>query len=171
MQIKILVATVSTITFHFDKAGFDKAATRIRRVGDVKTKSKEIKKLLRRQAKPLVPALRNEAPEATKTVTYHRDKSIKYPPGNLKKSIRIFNGKSKQFPTVYVGPQAKKPKGSGYYSYFIQYGTKGRNGIFRKNNYVERVYRSSREQVGTQTSRQLAKYLEKEFRKQGFQTV
>lgn len=82
---------------------------------DYKTKSREIKKILRRQAKPVQRTMQELTPIG---------KGPKR--GNLKKSIGIFTTRSKDFPGVVIGPGAgKRRKNDGYYGFFVAHGTKG----------------------------------------------
>lgn len=150
---------------------FKSIADDIMAIANHDVKKREVVKILKRQAKPVVRELSRAAPTANKTVTYWRNKSIKYDIGNLQRSMKTFTGKNKDFPTVYVGPQAKKSRGSGYYSYYVQYGTKGRSGIKKKNNYVLRTEMKVRNRVTDSTAPELERYLIRKFKKRGFKVA
>ena len=113
--------------------GIESVANEIKDISDDKIKRREILKILRRQAKPMLRAVKAATPIAPKVVN---DNGDTYPIGNLKKSMRIKTGISKNYPAVLVGPKFGKTKkkddaggsfmssiNDGYYSFFIQYGT------------------------------------------------
>lgn len=161
----------------FDIEGFDFVVKGIMELEDDVKKVREIKKILRRQATNARTVLKAQAPiikGGWRTITYHRDKSIKYEPGNLKESIMIFNSKAgKDFPTVFVGAQAISPINSGYYGYFVQYGTKGvkgKGGIKNKNNFVKRADEMTRESNAREATDELMKYIKRKAKRQGFVT-
>lgn len=164
------MASVDTLSFEI--VGFDTVIQAIKELENDVKKVNEIRKILRRQAEPTKRVMIQQAPQikGDRTIKYSRNKSIEYKPGNLKRAIRLFNGRNKDFPTVYVGAQAKKPEGSGYYSYFIQYGTNrpdGR-GIKRKNNYVKTTDELIGDIMGEQASGELVKYIERKAKRLGF---
>ena len=162
------MATTDNISFQIE--GWDEVVKSIIELGDDKSKRNEVLKILRRQAAPAKRVMIAQAPKARKDVKYHRDNSIVYKPGNLKRAMKIFTGRDKAYPSVYVGAQAKKPQGSGYYSYFVQYGTNRNDGrsIRRKNNYVERADSLVTAIIGDNASGELAKYIKQKAVKLGF---
>ena len=157
--------------FTFEFEGFDKVVRVIKELGDDRIKRSELLKIFRRQIEPAKRIMIAQAPvERTgRTITYHRNNSIKYKPGNLKRAITKFTGKSKDYPTISVGAKAKKPEGSGYYSWFIQHGTSG--GIRNKNNYVQRANDLTNEIIGDKASSEVLRYIEKQAKRLGFSTV
>ena len=160
---------MDVITFEID--GLDEVIRAIQMLGDDVKKTNEIRRILRQQSKPAERIMKAQAPRADRDVTYHRQKSIVYKPGNLKRAIKMFNGRNKDYPSVYVGAQAKKPQGSGYYSYFIQYGTKGPRGIKRKQNYVEETDRFVSQMIGNKASGELVKYIKSKATRRRLQVV
>ena len=152
--------------FTVEIEGFDEVLRNLKKLEDRVTR-RELLKIFRRQAEPVKRIMAAQAPRADRTVNYHRDNSIKYTPGNLKRSIKKFTGRSKDYPNIQVGPQAKKAEGSGYYGYFVAYGTKR---IRRKNNFVKRTDSLVSEIIGNRISGELQRYLEKEATKLGFET-
>ena len=164
------MASVDTISFEVE--GFNQVFNAILELENDVKKVNEIRKILRRQAMPAKRVMIQQAPriKGDRTIKYSRNKSIEYKPGNLKRAIRLFNGKNQEFPTVYVGAQAKKPEGSGYYSYFVQYGTQrpdGR-GIRKKNNYVKTTDELIGDIMGEQASGELVTYIKRKAKRLGF---
>ena len=72
---------------------------------------------------------------------------------------------------MYIGPQAKKAEGSGYYGYFVNYAT----GNIRKSNknyhYMQRTFSFVETIIGNKMSAEVKKYLEHKERKLGFEVV
>lgn len=163
------MAKTDNISFKIE--GWDTVINTIKELGDDKTKRREIIKILKRQAAPAKRVMIAQAPVVrnNRSIKYHRDNSIVYKAGNLKRAIKIFS-RGPDHPTVFVGAQAKKPQGSGYYSYFVQYGTNRSDGksITEKDNYVERADNLVSEIIGENASDELAKYIKKEALRLGF---
>tara|TARA_R110000772_G_scaffold67579_2_gene150027 strand:+ start:3585 stop:4058 length:474 start_codon:yes stop_codon:yes gene_type:complete len=128
-------------------------------------KRREILKLLRRQAKPLVKAIRANTPMANKTVIRRLadgSKAAEYKPGNLKKSIQIKTSPSKNYPNVLVGPNVKKnAKYDGYYGFFIQYGTT----TMAPNDFIWKASKPLLPEINTKGSVEMKKYIEKMIKK------
>lgn len=164
------MATTNNISFEIE--GWDQVVKAIQELGDDKTKRREVLKILRRQAVPTKRVMIQQAPvvKGNRSIKYHRDNSIVYKPGNLKRAIKTFTGRNKEYPSVYVGAQAKKPQGSGYYSYFIQHGTNRSDGrsIRRKNDYVKTTDSLVTEIMGEKASGEVRKYIKKKALKLGF---
>lgn len=164
------MASVDHISFQIE--GFDKVFQAILELESDVKKAGEIRKILRRQAMPAKRVMIQQAPRIKddRTIKYSRNKSIEYKPGNLKRAIRLFNGRNRDFPSVYVGAQAKKPEGSGYYSYFVQYGTKRADGrgIKRKNNYVKTTDDLISDIMGENASGELVGYITRKAKRIGF---
>ena len=183
------VATVGALKFEIE--GFDHVVNNILQLAKDVNKVNEIRKILRRQAMPAKRIMVSQAPRRKPTksgkgiertrlnVKYHRtvrDKKgnkidVNYKPGNLKRSIKLFNGKNKEYPTVYVGAEAKKAQGSGYYSWFVQHGTSGKGGIKNTNDFVGRSNDIVGDSMGNEASEELMKYIKRKAVKLGFETV
>lgn len=124
------------------------------------------RKVLRKAAKPLIDAARNNIPESDEP--HYRYKTSKasnkikapkgsgnviavYHPGNLKKSIRALTFRRSS--DIFVGPRVAKRgsgghygKGSrvdGYYAAMMEYGTKNHSGVA----YMRRAVPSATNQV------------------------
>lgn len=111
----------------FEIEGFDQFQKAVQDLPQ-RQKRTEILKLLRRVAKPMRTAARNAAPvvDPKRLPRYRYTKGggkVPIPPMNLKKSIGIFNGKSKTYPNVLVGPRTRGTKYLGYYAAWLEYGT------------------------------------------------
>tara|TARA_R110000751_G_scaffold77905_3_gene157050 strand:- start:180 stop:641 length:462 start_codon:yes stop_codon:yes gene_type:complete len=101
--------------------GIEELTKQIMNLSDDKMKRRELLKILRRQAKPLLASIKSKAPVADKPITV---KGITYKPENLKKSFVTKTGKSKQYPHVVVKPDSgKTAKYDGWYIHFLAYGT------------------------------------------------
>ena len=159
--------------FSIDIEGFDEVIRSIQKLED-KVKSKELKKIFVRQSQPILEQMRKQVPIATETIEYSRNRSIKIPPGNLRNSLKKFKGRSEEFPAVYVGPKVKKKTtsqedaviGSGWYGYFLNYGTT--NGI-KAQHFIRRTYSLVAASTGNRVTDKTLRYLEKLEREIGFE--
>jgi len=158
------------VNFSIDIQGFDEVIDSIQKLED-SVKRRELLKIFRPQAKQPQQIMKRQIKDAKRTVTYHRNNNIKYKPGNLRRSIKIFTGRNKEGATVYIGPQAKKAEGSGYYGYFVNYAT----GNIKKSNknyhYMQRTFSFVETIIGNKMSAEVKKYLEHKERKLGFEVV
>lgn len=145
----------------FKIEGIEDVSNEIKSLGNDKIKRREILKILRRQAKPMMQAMRQNAPESDNVIISGDDV---YYPGNLKKSIAIKTSPSKKYPNVLVGPRYGKgaKKYDGFYAWWIEYasGTHQSNPTGGKN-FVEKTSRQKGEMVYKQASTQLKKYIDK----------
>lgn len=135
--------------------GFDELERKIKQLGNDKDKRREVRLILRQEAKPVVNIVKGNTPDRT---------------GSLKKSIGTIigrKGRSKINPTVYVGPKVIKSKkkrkkvgryayGDGWYGHMVHgghniyYNPQNRKVKNRKGRYksvLERVRKSSKRGV------------------------
>ena len=146
----------------FKIEGIEAVQREIESLSDDKMKRREILKILRRQAKPILSAIQANTPEADKVVTF---RGVEYDPGNLRRSMAIKTGRSKDYPNVLVGPrQTKKGKTpikyDGFYAFWIQYGT-----IYQKpNDFIWKAAAPLLDSVHTTASAETKKYIEKKIR-------
>jgi len=145
----------------FKIEGIQEVSNEIKLLSSDKMKRSEILKVLRRQAKPMMQAMRQNAPESDNVIVVRNDV---YYPGNLKKSIAIKTSPSKKYPNVLVGPRYGKGanKYDGFYAWWIEYGM----GTHQSNptggkNFVQRTWIQKGEIMQTQASTQLKKYIDK----------
>lgn len=139
----------------FKVEGAEEVARQITSLTDDKMKVREIRKVLRRQSKPILRAVKAATPIAKKPITVRGEK---YLPQNLKKSMAIKTGKSKTYPNVLVGPRmGKKYKNDGFYIYFLQYGTNKIQG----DDFIGRAASPLLPSVNRVMSSDLKKYIEK----------
>ena len=145
----------------FEIDGIQEVAREIRTLSSDKMKRNQILKILRRQAKPLVQAMRQKAPVADKNITV---RGKVYAPNNLKNSIGIKTSPSKFYPNVLVGPRYGRggKKYDGFYAWWIEYGM----GTHQSNptgakNFIVNTWIQKGEMVKTQASTQLKKYIDK----------
>ena len=145
--------------------GIQDVAREIKSLSNDKMKRSEILKVLRRQAKPLVAAMRQNAPESDNVIIVRDDA---YYPGNLKKAIAVKTSPSKKYPSVLVGPRYGRgaTKYDGFYSFWVEYGlgTHETNPTGAKN-FVQKTWTQKGESVKTQASSQLKKYIDKKAKK------
>lgn len=128
-------------------------------ISDDKLKRRELLKILRRQAKPLLNAIRMEAPVAKEPI---KIKGETYLPQNLKKSFAIQTGKSKKYPNVFVGPRrGKKHKYDGWYAHFLLYGTDKIKG----NDFVKTGADRTMPSITQTASEEVKKYVEIQSKK------
>jgi len=149
----------------FKIEGLEGVSREIKSLSSDKMKRREILKVLRRQAKPLVQAMRQNAPVADRDIVV-RGKI--YSPNNLRKAIAIKTSPSKKYPNVLVGARYGRggKKYDGFYAWWIEYGvgTHTSNPTGAKN-FVQKTWQQKGESVKTQASDQLKKYIDKKAKK------
>ena len=145
----------------FEIEGVQNVAREIKSLSSDKMKRREILKVLRRQAKPLVETMRRNAPVADRDITI---RGVTYSPNNLRKAIATKTSPSKKYPNVLVGPRYGRGANNydGFYAWWIEYGT----GTLTSNptgakNFVKKTWEQKGESVKTQASDQLKKYIDK----------
>lgn len=147
-------------TFKID--GLEGVIREIQSISDDKVKRSEILKVLRRQSKPILGAIKSNTPIAEEVVSF---RGVEYNPGNLKKSMAIKTSPSKNYPNVLIGPRKgrngrKALKNDGFYAFWIQYGTK-----FQKpNDFIWKASAPLMDGTNTKMSAELEKYLEKKIK-------
>ena len=156
--------------FSFEVEGFAEVQKALQHIETDIMKKRELVKILRRQATPALEAMKRNAPEIKankkgikRGVKYHRDDSTIYWPGNLKRSMKLFSRTKGNYPRVFVGAQAKKARNSGYYGYFVPYGTKGKGGIKKTNDFRQKSESQVRTVIETQLEDKTYKYIKRKF--------
>ena len=99
--------------------GMDGVIAEITKLSDDRVKRREILKILKRQIKPIQVAVaaRASALKAEDPITV---RGVTFDPGNMAKSIKIFAGRNKLNPAVFVGPaMGAKKKNDGFYARWI----------------------------------------------------
>ena len=135
--------------------GIDELSRHIKNLPSDKVKRKELLKALRRQAKPLLEAVKEKAPVANNPITV---KGVTYQAGNLQKSFNIKAGRSKTMPNVVVGPRrGKKNKYDGWYAHFLLYGTDHIQG----KDFVKEAADEKLPIISVTASKELLKYIVK----------
>lgn len=142
--------------------GFEELRRKISLLGNDRLKRREMLKLLRQSSKATVKAARAQAPvsQAQHVISGKRTRKV-INPGQLKKSIGNITGRSKDRPTIYVGPRTKGKRWDGFYGAFVHGGTKTQ----RPNEFMTRAYRQTRGQVTAETEKQVARYVQKQINK------
>ena len=104
---------------------------------------------MRAAATPLVKAMRANTP-VSKAIKKKSpgDTEPLHKSGDLKRSIGKITGKSKKFPSIYVGPRVKgKWSYSGYIGHWVEFGSDtGYNVNFAGRRFAQKAY----EQAGPQ---------------------
>lgn len=134
--------------------GIEKVQRVLKRLPD-KLKKRSIQKMFKVALKPFVSTARDQVPKDT---------------GTLRKSIGLITGRSKEFPSVHVGPRVKKRRAiaklrasgtkvghygsGGWYGHFVEYGApkrrrlrKGNTGKTEKNPYMDRSIKQDRPKI------------------------
>lgn len=155
--------------------GVPQLVAAIKRFEKDSTKRSTLLKIYRQQAKPYLDALRGDrfVPKADRTVKYSRDKSIEFKPGNLRKSMKVaaLRKKKNGEAAVWIGPQVKKAKGSGYYGYFLLPGTGGNIKSANRRDWTNNAWNSVKDQIQGGMTKELAAYLRKNAKKLGFEVT
>jgi hypothetical protein len=145
----------------FDIQGIEGVTNEIKSLSDDKLKRREILKVLRRQVKPILEALKQNTPIAQNDITV---RNVTYSPGNLKKAMAIKTSPSKKYPNVLIGPRYGRggKKYDGFYAWWIEYA----NGTHENNptggkNFIQKTLVQKGESVTKVASEQLKKYIDK----------
>ena len=138
--------------------GMDKVISQIISISDDKIKRGEILKILRRQSKPILAAIKANTPVADKPIVGRNGKI--YEPENLKKSMAIKTSPLKHYPNVLVGPRkGQKAVRDGFYAFFIQEGVYG----IPANDFIMDAARPLLNSTEKTMSVQLEKYIDKKI--------
>lgn len=165
-------------TLNVDVEGFDQLINRLKQIDGDKTKRREALIILRQIAKPTLAAAKREVPVSKKA---HWARNEKIAPGNLKKSLGNITGKSKENPTIYVGPRAKG-KNKGWYGHFVHDGVNSyRKGFKRKhkkgannsaavgrtkgNPFLTRAYEQTEGKVTKEAEAKFGKFVQRRLNK------
>jgi hypothetical protein len=145
----------------FDIQGIEGVTNEIKSLSDDKLKRREILKVLRRQVKPILEALKQNTPIAQNDITV---RGTTYSPGNLKKAMAIKTSPSKKYPNVLIGPRYGRggKKYDGFYAWWIEYakGTHESNPTGGKN-FIQKTLLQKGDSVTKVASEQLKKYIDK----------
>jgi hypothetical protein len=119
---------------------------------------------------PYERQLKVEIPKASRSVRYHRDGSITFRPGNLRRSIKKKAYKHKESAAIWVGPDTKMKARSGYYGYFILPGTvsSGWQASAKKTNWKGDAWAQVEQKVANNVSKELEQLVKKVAVKHGF---
>lgn len=113
----------------------------------------------------MVNAMKRRAPMGEES--YRDYKGNLHMPGHLKKSHGIVNGKSRKYPSIYVGPRyGKKYKYDGFYFKFLIEGTDRAVAKQIKNpldNWIEAGARATESQVTNSISDEIGRALDRKM--------
>lgn len=100
------------------QAEINEAITKLRRIEPAITR--QIKSDLREAAGPIVASIKGRAPISGRP---HKNGSVTYQPGNLRKSIQVLPFRRTRN-AVIVGPRARGGSPDGFYAKFLEFGTR-----------------------------------------------
>jgi len=141
--------------------GMEELIGQITNISNDKIKRRELLKILRRQAKPLLKVIQSKVPTGDGLINvrgklYER-KDYAFDE-NLKKSFKIQTGRSKMYPNVAVGPtRGKKKTNDGWYAHMVLYGTK----YIQGDDFVKKAADQVLPALSVTASEQLRKYIVK----------
>jgi len=147
--------------------GMEDLIKQITDISNDKLKRRELLKILRRQAKPLLAVIKSKVPVSDGFIQV-RGKSVKrknkknqtgeVEAMNLQKSFKVQTGRSKMYPNVAVGPtRGKKKKNDGWYAHMVLYGTK----YIQGDDFVKKAADQVLPALSVTASEQLQKYIVK----------
>jgi len=146
----------------FKIEGMEGVIREIRKLPD-RAKRLEVLKILRPQVKPLKAAIKVEADKTNpegRVYTIRGGKRVE--PGNLGDSIKIFTGRNKEFPSVFIGPDmGPKKRNDAFYAFFLQYGTI----YIAPNDFIDKATKSLLPGISKKISNDLKKYLERKIKR------
>lgn len=145
--------------------GTEELNRKFQRLSD-KMQGSLIKKALIKSAEPIRRESRDTAPVADRVLTVKRKNkaAVKYQPGNLKKSIKIFRGKSKKWLNVQVGASTKG-RYDGFYAHFVHEGHNKRGGGMTKaNQWLKKAADSKKDEAVVIFENELNRIVENNFR-------
>jgi hypothetical protein len=139
--------------------GIDDVINEIIAISNDRMKRGEILKILRRQAKPILAAVKSNTPVADGPIVGRNGKV--YEAGNLKKSMAIKTSPLKNYPNVLVGPRkGARAVNDGFYAFFIQEGVYG----IPKNDFIMDAARPLLNSTEKTMSVELEKYINKKIK-------
>ena len=121
--------------------GGEKITKALLKAGDSLTR-KVLLSGMRKAATPLVKAMRANIKPSGRDYSNARYKRNS---GDLKKSIGKITGRSKKFPSIYVGPRVKRKWGNaGYVGHWVEFGNDtGYNVNFDGRRYAQKAFEST----------------------------
>ena len=139
--------------------GIDSVINEIITISNDRMKRGEILKILRRQSKPILAAIKANTPVADGPIVGRNGKV--YEAGNLKKSMAIKTSPLKNYPNVLVGPRkGARAVNDGFYAFFIQEGVYG----IPKNDFIMDAARPLLNSTEKTMSVELEKYINKKIK-------
>jgi len=157
--------------------GMDEVIASLKKIENDFTKRRRLLSILRAQSKPYLKALNDTVPRSNrnsrnhKQLNYTKDgkTNLNYTgAGNLARSMKAFpNRKNSQgYVAIHVGPQAKKPRGSGFYGYFLLPGASER--IKEETDWKQDALRTVEPEVISKMNNSMHGYLKRTAKKYGW---
>ena len=123
-------------------------------------KVKALRQVLRKAATPVVRAVKANTP-----ISDRDDFDTTHKIGDLKRSIGKITGKSKDFPTIYVGPRVKRKwQIKGYIGQWVEDGVSNPVVNFSGRRYMKKGYEASRGQATMSIRNGMIKILKKHLK-------
>jgi HK97 gp10 family phage protein len=136
--------------------GLEGVIAEIKLLTDDRMKRREIIKILKRQVKPILEAVKANTPIADKPIM-GRDGKV-YEPENLKKSFAIWASPHKQYVNVLIGPKkGYRAKYDGFYAFFVEEGA----GNIPATHFIRNASEPFMASVSTTMSAELERYIYK----------
>jgi len=144
--------------------GFQELQRKLVRLGDDKSKRKEVLKILGQVANPTVKAAKQLAPVSKKAHVQKRKGQMFgtwITPGTGKKSIGKKTMRRAANPTVYVSPRSTRAADGWYLRQFVIRGTKNQ----KSQPFIDKAYEQTKGQVTGDAEKKVAKYIQKQIDK------
>jgi HK97 gp10 family phage protein len=154
--------------------GFDALRAKIKQLGDDKSKRKEVNKILGQIANPTLDRARALSPIGSGTIKLRGGRSYKrkkryagrrvlqspYQAGTGKKSIAKKIMTRAKVPMVTISPRSRKSADGFYLRQFVIPGTKQNP---KKNDFLDKAYNQTKNQVSAKAERRMVKYFNKQI--------
>lgn len=159
--------------------GMEEVIASLKKIENDFTKRRRLLSILRAQSKPYLKALQKTAPRSERrgrshsqlnyTSKHNQSTSLNYTgAGNLRRSMKAFPNRNNPqgYVAIHVGPQAKKPRGSGFYGYFLLPGASER--IKKETDWKQDALRIVEPQVISKMNNSMHGYLKRTAKKYGW---
>lgn len=148
----------------FEIKGFEELQRNLKRLGDDKTKRREVTKILGQIANPTVKIAKSEAPMSKKPHVQKRRNQMfgtVISPGTGKRSIGKKIMRKSRNPMVIVSPKSNKRADGWYLRQFVIRGTKN----IKANPFMDRAYSQTKGGITRDSEQRMAKYIQKQVNK------
>ncbi|WP_435263459.1 HK97-gp10 family putative phage morphogenesis protein [Tenacibaculum sp. nBUS_03] len=148
----------------FEVEGFDGLSSKLKKLGDDKTKRKPVERILMRLANPTLKLVKSKAP-VSKTPHILKRKNQRFGtwvlPGTGKKSIGKKVMRKAKNPMVSISPRSTKRADGWYLRQFVIPGTKK----IASNPFIDQALEQTKSGVTKDAEKRMSKFIEKEVKK------